>query len=163
MDIFINTAKSPASVPTKSTGYPLTSLRAKRGGMEPLAIAVQGTDRLPCSAWDRAKGKVHFCEGELHTPAEANSGTQTELGTRSDLKQVASFRHAPDSHYQRHYPTVHGCSRIRSRGISCSGFGGNKALNKEVGIEKRACTPHTRAKFRVHKGLEIHSFCSPII
>ena len=88
MDIFINTDKCPASVQSKSTGSPLTALRVKRGAVVPLAITVLGSQSASNLRMGiKAKGNY---EGELLILAEADSGTQTELGTRFDLKLIAS-------------------------------------------------------------------------
>ncbi len=88
MDIFINTDKSPASVQSKSTGSPLTALRVKRGAVVPLAITVLGSQSASNLRMGiKAKGNY---EGELLILAEAESGTQTELGTRFEVKLVAS-------------------------------------------------------------------------
>lgn len=88
MDIFINTDKSPAQLQAKSTGSPLSSFKVKRGAVVPLSVTILGSSsasRLRMGI--KAKGNY---EGDLLILAEADSGTQTEQGTRFDLKLVAS-------------------------------------------------------------------------
>lgn len=88
MDIFINTDKSPAQLQTKSTGSPLSSFKVKRGAVVPLSVTMLGSSSASGLRMGiKAKGNY---EGDLHILAEADSGTQTELGTRFDLKLFAS-------------------------------------------------------------------------
>ena len=88
MDIFINTDKSPALVQAKATGSPLSAFKVKRGAVVPLSVTVLGTQTASGLRMGiKAKGNY---EGDLLILAEADSGTQTELGTRFDLKLVAS-------------------------------------------------------------------------
>jgi len=88
MDIFINTDKSPALIQAKATGSPLSAFKVKRGAVVPLSVTVLGS---PTASGLRMgiKAKGNY-EGELLILAEAASGTQTELGTRFDLKLAAS-------------------------------------------------------------------------
>ena len=88
MDIFINTDKSPAQLQGKATGSPLSSFRVKRGASVPLSVTILGSDSASGLRMGiKAKGNY---EGDLLILAEADSGTQTELGTRFDLKLIAS-------------------------------------------------------------------------
>lgn len=88
MDIFINTDKSPALVQAKATGSPLSAFKVKRGAVVPLSVTVLGTQTASGLRMGiKAKGNY---EGDLLILAEADSGTQTEQGTRFDLKLVAS-------------------------------------------------------------------------
>ena len=88
MDIFINTDKSPALVQAKASGSPLSAFKVKRGAVVPLSVTVLGTQTATGLRMG-IKAKVNY-EGDLLILAEAESGTQTELGTRFDLKLVAS-------------------------------------------------------------------------
>jgi len=89
MDIFINTDKSPAQLQAKSTGSPLSSFKVKRGAVVPLSVTILGSSSASGLRMGiKAKGNY---EGDLLILAEADSGSQTELGTRFDLKSVASF------------------------------------------------------------------------
>lgn len=88
MDIFINTDKSPAQLQAKSTGSPLSSFKVKRGAVVPLSVTILGSSSASGLRMGiKAKGNY---EGDLLILAEADSGTQTEQGTRFDLKLVAS-------------------------------------------------------------------------
>ena len=88
MDIFINTDKSPAQLQGKATGSPLSPFRVKRGASVPLSVTILGSDSASGLRMGvKAKGNY---EGNLLILAEADSGTQTELGTRFDLKLIAS-------------------------------------------------------------------------
>ena len=88
MDIFINTDKSPALIQAKVTGSPLSGFKVKRGAVVPLSVTVLGTQTATGLRMGiKAKGNY---EGDLLILAEAESGTQTEQGTRFDLKLVAS-------------------------------------------------------------------------
>jgi len=88
MDIFINTDKSPAQLQAKATGSPLSGFKVKRGAVVPLSVTVLGAQNASGLRMGiKAKGNY---EGGLLILAEAESGTQTELGTRFDLKLVAS-------------------------------------------------------------------------
>ena len=88
MDIFINTDKSPAQLQGKATASPLSSFRVKRGASVPLSVTILGSDSASGLRMGvKAKGNY---EGDLLILAEADSGTQTELGTRFDLKLIAS-------------------------------------------------------------------------
>lgn len=88
MDIFINTDKSPAQLQTKSTGSPLSSFKVKRGAVVPLSVTIlDSSSASGLRMGIKAKGNY---EGDLLILAEAESGTQTKLGTRFDLKLVAS-------------------------------------------------------------------------
>ena len=88
MDIFINTDKSPAQLQAKSTGSPLSSFKVKRGVVVPLSVTILGSSSASGLRMGiKAKGNY---EGDLLILAEADSGTQTEQGTRFDLKLVAS-------------------------------------------------------------------------
>ena len=88
MDIFINTDKSPAQLQGKSTGSPLSSFKVKRGAVVPLSVTILGSSSASGLRMGiKAKGNY---EGDLLIFAEADSGTQTEQGTRFDLKLVAS-------------------------------------------------------------------------
>ena len=88
MDIFINTDKSPALIQAKVTGSPLSGFKVKRGAVVPLSVTVLGTQTATGLRMGiKAKGNY---EGDLLILAEAESGTQTEHGTRFDLKLVAS-------------------------------------------------------------------------
>ena len=86
MDIFINTDKSPALIQAKATGSPLSGFKVKRGAVVPLSVTVLGSQTATGLRMGiKAKGNY---EGDLLILAEANSGTQTELGTRFDLKLI---------------------------------------------------------------------------
>ena len=88
MDIFINTDKSPALIQAKATGSPLSAFKVKRGAVVPLSVTVLGSQTATGLRMGiKAKGNY---EGDLLILAEADSGTQTELGTRFDLKLIAS-------------------------------------------------------------------------
>ena len=88
MDIFINSEKSPALIQTKATGSPLSGFKVKRGAVVPLSVTVLGAQNATALRMGiKAKGNY---EGDLLILAEAESGTQTELGTRFDLSLVAS-------------------------------------------------------------------------
>ena len=88
MDIFINTDKSPALIQAKATGSPLSGFKVKRGAVVPLSVTVLGSQTATGLRMGiKAKGNY---EGDLLILAEADSGTQTELGTRFDLKLIAS-------------------------------------------------------------------------
>jgi len=89
MDIFINTDKSPAQLQAKSTGSPLSSFKVKRGAVVPLSVTILGSSSASGLRMG-IKEKGNY-EGDLLILAEADSGTQTEQGTRFDLKSVASF------------------------------------------------------------------------
>ena len=88
MDIFINTDKSPAQLQAKSTGSPLSSFKVKRGAVVPLSVTILGSSSASGLRMG-IKEKGNY-EGDLLILAEADSGTQTELGTRFDLSLVAS-------------------------------------------------------------------------
>ncbi len=88
MDIFINTDKSPALIQAKATGSPLSGFKVKRGAVVPLSITVLGT-QIATGLRMGIKAKGNY-EGDLLILAEAESGTQTEQGTRFGLKLVAS-------------------------------------------------------------------------
>ena len=88
MDIFINSEKSPALIQAKATGSPLSGFKVKRGAVVPLTVTVLGAQNATALRMGiKAKGNY---EGDLLILAEAESGTQTELGTRFDLSLVAS-------------------------------------------------------------------------
>ena len=88
MDIFINSEKSPALIQAKATGSPLSGFKVKRGAVVPLSVTVLGAQNATALCMGiKAKGNY---EGDLLILAEAESGTQTEQGTRFDLKLVAS-------------------------------------------------------------------------
>ena len=88
MDIFINSEKSPALIQAKATGSPLSGFKVKRGAVVPLSVTVLGAQNATALRMGiKAKGNY---EGDLLILAEAESGTQTELGTRFDLSLVAS-------------------------------------------------------------------------
>ena len=88
MDIFINSEKSPALIQAKATGSPLSGFKVKRGAVVPLSVTVLGAQNATGLRMGiKAKGNY---EGDLLILAEAESGTQTELGTRFDLSLVAS-------------------------------------------------------------------------
>lgn len=88
MDIFINSEKSPALIQAKATGSPLSGFKVKRGAVVPLSVTVLGAQSATALRMGiKAKGNY---EGDLLILAEAESGTQTELGTRFDLSLVAS-------------------------------------------------------------------------
>ncbi|MGN0868803.1 MAG: hypothetical protein ACI4O9_04675 [Akkermansia sp.] len=88
MDILINTDKSPALIQAKATGFPLSGFKVKRGAVVPLSVTVLGTQTATGFRMGiKVKGNY---EGELLILAKADSGTQTELGTRFDWKLVAS-------------------------------------------------------------------------
>ena len=88
MDIFINTDKSPAQLQAKSTGSPLSSFKVNRGAVVPLSVTIlDSSSASGLRMGIKAKGNY---EGDLLILAEADSGTQTEQGTRFDLKLVAS-------------------------------------------------------------------------
>ena len=88
MDIFINSEKSPALIQAKATGSPLSGFKVKRGAVVPLTVTVLGAQNATGLRMGiKAKGNY---EGDLLILAEAESGTQTELGTRFDLSLVAS-------------------------------------------------------------------------
>ncbi len=88
MDIFINTDKSPAQLQGKATGSPLSSFRVKRGAVVPLSVTILGSDSASGLRMGiKAKGNY---EGDLLILAEADSGEQTELGKRFDLKLVTT-------------------------------------------------------------------------
>ena len=88
MDIFINSEKSPALIQAKATGSPLSGFKVKRGAVVPLTVTVLGAQNATALRMG-IKAKGNF-EGDLLILAEAESGTQTELGTRFDLSLVAS-------------------------------------------------------------------------
>ncbi len=88
MDIFINTDKSPALIQAKATGSPLSGFKVKRGAVVPLSVTVLGAQNATGLRMGiKAKGNY---EGDLLILAEAAAGAQTELGTRFDLKLIAS-------------------------------------------------------------------------
>ena len=88
MDIFINTDKSPALIQAKATGSPLSAFKVKRGAVVPLSVTVLDTQTATGLRMGiKTKGNY---EGDLLILAEADSGTQTESGTRFDLKLIAS-------------------------------------------------------------------------
>ena len=88
MDIFINTDKSPALIQAKATGSPLSAFKVKRGAVVPLSVTIlDSSSASGLRMGIKAKGNY---EGDLLILAEAESGTQTKLGTRFDLKLVAS-------------------------------------------------------------------------
>ena len=88
MDIFINSEKSPALIQAKATGSPLSGFKVKRGAVVPLSVTVLGAQNATALRMGiKAKGNY---EGDLLILAEAESGSQTELGTRFDLSLVAS-------------------------------------------------------------------------
>ena len=88
MDIFINSEKSPALIQAKATGSPLSGFKVKRGAVVPLSVTVLGAQNATALRMGiKAKGNY---EGDLLILAEAESSTQTELGTRFDLSLVAS-------------------------------------------------------------------------
>ena len=88
MDIFINSEKSPALIQAKATGSPLSGFKVKRGAVVPLTVTVLGAQNATALRMGiKAKGNY---EGDLLILAEAESGTQTELGTRFELSLVAS-------------------------------------------------------------------------
>lgn len=88
MDVFINTDKSPALMQAKATGSSLSGFRVKRGAVVPLSVTVLGSQfATGLRMGIKAKGNY---EGDLLILAEADSGSQTEQGTRFDLKLIAS-------------------------------------------------------------------------
>lgn len=88
MDIFINTEKSPAMLQAKVTGSPLSAFKVKRGATVHLSVTVLGSQSAAGLRMGiKAKGNY---EGDLLILAEAATGTQTEHGTRFDLKLVAA-------------------------------------------------------------------------
>ena len=88
MNIYINPEKSPAAVQAKATGSPLSSFRVKRGAVVPLSVTILGSSSASGLRMGiKAKGNY---EGDLLILSEADSGEQTELGKRFDLKLVAT-------------------------------------------------------------------------
>ena len=80
--------KSPALIQAKATGSPLSGFKVKRGAVVPLSVTVLGAQNATALRMGiKAKGNY---EGDLLILAEAAAGSQTELGTRLDLKLMAS-------------------------------------------------------------------------
>ena len=74
-------------IQAKATGSPLSGFKVKRGAVVPLSVTVLGS-QTATGLRMVIKAKVNY-EGDLLILAEADSGTQTEQGTRFDLKLIA--------------------------------------------------------------------------